>query len=683
MTPTEIRKRFTGRFYLSEAVGFGLGVPLATLYALTLEPELIGSAIYFILIITAAIVLLVAYPMNFFLARKRGRFLEDFYEGKLEAREVEEGFLKMIKLPIRQSLFIFARIGTGLIIVLAYLYLYLKASLLNILSTFVFAFFGIYVAALVNYLVVFFIIDRPLKDIINAGYIQAETLKDKKHFGISFKSRTAMFLLIPVLIGYINILFLSLFYLSESSLALFKSRLVQMIIINFVSLLLGFLLVFFTEKRVINNLMRSIDILAGSEGGLIYKIPSTLEDEFGYISYRINTVFGNFSHLIKRLKKIAGQNKDLAVNLNTNSTQVSATVEEITATMGSFQEEAQTLAGEITQSDSAVTEIKDFIDRVNKRIEDQAASVAESSASVEETLASINNITRIAQDKKGTIDDLTRLAKVGSSNMNEMMMSIEDISKYADTILEMMEVINGVAKETNLLAMNAAIEAAHAGEFGKGFAVVADEIRKLSEATRENAKSISSSLTGIMNNIEKTTKGSRETESSISQIIEGISEVADSMTEMVTGMQEISSGSSQVMESLTNLVSVTEDVRQSSREMDNRARKIEKSIKQVSRLSEKTSADIAEIGAGVKQINSSMEMLAELGTKNSENLWAFEAEISSFKTEEEVPAGELAAAEMAIGITLPEAPAAPVSREKALEPEEEKEPKLLVVKPEP
>ncbi len=629
--PQETRKKFTKRFYLSGAAGFSLGALFTVLYALTLEPELMASALNFILALTAAVVVFAACPMDFFLARKRGQFLENFYGNRLSEAEVEKGFFKLIRLPVLQSLLLFLRIGIGLIIILVYLYLYLNASFINILSISIFSFFGIYVAAIVSYLVIFSIIERPLKDIISRGYIRPGAIKDRKYFGISYRSRTLIFLFIPVLVGYLNICLLSMLTLPESSFLMFRSRLIQILVINLTCFLLGFFVFFRHEKRIITNLTASVDTLADSKADLTHKISCTLEDEFGYISFRINTLFNNLRQLITKLKNFTEQSKNLAGNLKSNSTQVYDAIEEIATAMSAFQEQTETFNIELAQSDSTVTEIKEYIARVNKGIEEQAAAVAESSASVEETLASLNNMSQIAEEKKGLINNLTRLAQVGESNMNDMMVSIEGISRSAGTIIEMMDIINGVAKETSLLAMNAAIEAAHAGEYGKGFAVVADEIQKLSEATGSNAKSISTSLTGIMENIKKTSLVSEDTGNSISQIIEGIAEVANSMSELLSGMQEISSGSSEVMISLTNMVQLTEDVRQSSREMDKRADEIEQSVNHVSRFSEKYSSNINEISTSLHKIKGSMELLTGLGSKNSENLDLFEKMISGFQ----------------------------------------------------
>ena len=151
------------------------------------------------------------------------------------------------------------------------------------------------------------------------------------------------------------------------------------------------------------------------------------------------------------------------------------------------------------------------------------------------------------------------------------MRSIKDINANADMIQELIQVINNVADQTNILAMNAAIEAAHAGEAGKGFAVVADEIRKLAETTGENARNISSNLNEIIANIKGTASLTEETGRSITEMTGGIEDVADSMKEMTGGLKEITTGTAEVTEALDMMISITEEVRQETHPLPKRS----------------------------------------------------------------------------------------------------------------
>ena len=148
----------------------------------------------------------------------------------------------------------------------------------------------------------------------------------------------------------------------------------------------------------------------------------------------------------------------------------------------------------------------------------------------------------------------------GQESMQETIQSVNGIAQSVDGIASAIKIISGIAANTNLLSMNAAIEAAHAGSAGRGFAVVADEIRRLSETTRENSKNISQTLSSIINGINVTSKRSNDTNDLINTMSQEIGGFASTMSQLIGTLREMSEGSSEIIGSLGSLRELTASV---------------------------------------------------------------------------------------------------------------------------
>ncbi|MCL2191269.1 MAG: methyl-accepting chemotaxis protein [Treponema sp.] len=197
--------------------------------------------------------------------------------------------------------------------------------------------------------------------------------------------------------------------------------------------------------------------------------------------------------------------------------------------------------------------ITGLVEKLSLSINTQAQSVDESSEVTGLMVDSINKTADLSRQERETVMGLMENVSKGQDSMKETIMSVRNISESVDGIASTIKIISVIASNTNLLAMNAAIEAAHAGEAGRGFAVVADEIRRLSESTRENSQGISQTLSNIIAGINSTSKRTGDTGSLINQMSGEVNGFAGTMTQLIDTLNELSTKSSRITSSLNNL----------------------------------------------------------------------------------------------------------------------------------
>jgi hypothetical protein len=191
----------------------------------------------------------------------------------------------------------------------------------------------------------------------------------------------------------------------------------------------------------------------------------------------------------------------------------------------------------------------------NSVIEKQIAQVSESSTIIEDVTSSITNVDRIIQSNVAEYEALNNNAGIGRDGMVKLAEMMDILNAKLDTVLGANKVINVIASQTNLLAMNAAIEAAHAGETGKGFAVVAEEIRKLAENANSQSKIISNSMKDLKESMESAVATSKNTHASFDSIFSSVKTVTANQHEIQDGAARQTSG-------VERLIKNYEDIKQ-------------------------------------------------------------------------------------------------------------------------
>jgi iron only hydrogenase large subunit-like protein/uncharacterized protein YoxC len=242
----------------------------------------------------------------------------------------------------------------------------------------------------------------------------------------------------------------------------------------------------------------------------------------------------------------------------------------------------------IDRAFSLIEDIDSKVNVLNNKVNSESVAVDKSSSVTEKMVNSLKATSKLSLEKQETIKGLIGNVSKGQESMQETINSVHDISQSVDGIASAIKIISGIAANTNLLAMNAAIESAHAGEAGRGFAVVANEIRKLSETTRENSHNISATLSNIIKGITVTSKRSGDTNNLINGMSEEINGFAVTMSELINTFGELSAGSSEITSALGTLKDLTSSIKTDYDDVLNTTEKLRDSMENLVRISKAT-----------------------------------------------------------------------------------------------
>ena len=220
---------------------------------------------------------------------------------------------------------------------------------------------------------------------------------------------------------------------------------------------------------------------------------------------------------------------------------------------------------------------------------------------------------------------------VGLTKQNDVTALVKEIENQSKTLQEANVVISSIASQTNLLAMNAAIEAAHAGDSGRGFSVVADEIRKLSENSTKQSKKISEQLKSIMNAISNVVNASVYSQNSFSEILERIEITDGSIRQIRSSMDRQQEGSKQISAALQDMNMSTSNVMQSSSEISTESRNILSELQKLLNSSDEMKSSISEMQIGAQKINETGERLSEISRLVKLSISKNNSQIEKFK----------------------------------------------------
>lgn len=289
-------------------------------------------------------------------------------------------------------------------------------------------------------------------------------------------------------------------------------------------------------KRI-NYSSEVISMISG-EGDISKRIDVTMTDDLGLMTGNTNALMDKLSLLLSELKKQSDNLTLSADKLTQNADNSSEALSKMTDTLEKISSEGDSQQNMIINVNEAVGNLKKGAEALEEFVIEQTAAMQENSASITEMAENINSVASMTSKAEQLSDTLTSTSENGAKVLNMAKTAIEELQKSSKEVQNIVGVIQEIAAQTNLLSMNASIEASHAGEAGKGFAVVAEEIRKLANSSSQSAEGIKSRIEEMVEKIDAGTVSIKEADISFRNINKYVDENQKLMNTIAQAMDE-------------------------------------------------------------------------------------------------------------------------------------------------
>jgi methyl-accepting chemotaxis protein len=408
------------------------------------------------------------------------------------------------------------------------------------------------------------------------------------------------------------------------------------IIIALIAIVIAMVIIYLVLSSTTKPIVMVADTLkdiSEGEGDLTKTVNINSKDEIGHLALYFNKTIQKIKDLVVLIKRQAGLLKEIGNDLASNMTETAAAVNQITANIQSSKGRVINQSAGVTETNATMEQVIANINKLNGHVENQSRNVSQASSAIEEMVANINSVTNTLVNNAANVNTLKDASEVGRTGLQEVAMDIQEIARESEGLLEINTVMENIASQTNLLSMNAAIEAAHAGESGKGFAVVADEIRKLAESSGEQSKTIGIVLKKIAESIKKITVSTDNVLKRFEAIDTGVKTVSDQEENIRNAMEEQGEGSKQILQSAGSLNELTRQVQSGSEEMLNGSQEVIRESQNLEKVTQEITGGMNEMANGADQINIAVNNVNEMTQKNREAIEVLIKEVSRFKVE--------------------------------------------------
>ncbi len=335
---------------------------------------------------------------------------------------------------------------------------------------------------------------------------------------------------------------------------------------------------------------------------------------------------------IARIVQDADSSVDALRSVENEFNSAKAGADEIRRQTSSVNDRIAALRETVGQALSLIRKTTDRVSGFHVQVDEQNTVVQESTAAVNEMSASLDSVAAITSEKKEASERLVSIGEAGLEDLNRTTAAFEIVAQEVDALHEINKIVSDIAARTNLLSMNAAIEAAHAGSGGRGFAVVAEEIRKLATNTAENSRVVSERLKRLMDTVRNTSGHVEHSATSMAEIAREVRLVSEAFAEITGSTAELSSGGREILQAMQALQNSSIEVREGSDEITREQGRAAEQIESINTITEQINAAARQMDQALDSIQQSMSDLQKTIVSSTQQTSALTESITRFST---------------------------------------------------
>ena len=377
--------------------------------------------------------------------------------------------------------------------------------------------------------------------------------------------------------------------------------------------------------------VKSINGIASGSADLTSRISVHSNNEIGAVVRGFNKFTEKLQTIVKEIKQSENNLVIVGDELRYCAQDTSTAIAQILSHISSMNERIAHQSDDVDRTVTSISEISGSIQLVEQMIEMQSAGVVQASTAIKEMVENIRSVNQSVEQMAGAFTNLEQKAVDGASKQVAVNDRIAQIENESQMLQEANTSIANIAAKTNLLAMNAAIEAAHAGEAGKGFSVVADEIRKLSETSSKQSKTIGTQLQKIKESINSVVAASAQSSEAFNSVVDGIKATDEIVHQIRSAMIEQSENSQQINQTLGDINDKTMEVHSASSKMTTESQSMLSQVQSLESATKNMKDSMSEMKIGAEKIDETGAALSEIVEKLKNSIEGIGAQIDQFK----------------------------------------------------